>query len=203
MNIDSKLMFSDEEQQLVNNTHWILTKRNILDKVNLLLGGLSQDQKVIIEKEKNWLPPEVIRTTPKISKGENYLQLPYLLLDHPRCFDAENIFAVRTMFWWGNFFSMTLQLSGTYKALYQDKICKRLNTIQQDIFICVNENQWQHHFEATNYLSVKKLAATELQDIIYKKQFLKLAVKFPLQQWNALPELLQESFKEIMEVLKD
>jgi len=203
MNNFSKLMLSDEEQQLVNNTHWILTKRNILDKVNLVLGGLSQDQKVIIEKEKNWLPPEVIRTMPKISKGENYLQLPYLLLDHPRCFDAENIFAVRTMFWWGNFFSVTLQLSGTYKALYQDKICKRLNTIQQDIFICVNENQWQHHFEATNYLNVKKLSVTQLQDVIYKKEFLKLAVKFPLQQWNALPELLQKSFKEIMEVLKD
>ena len=55
----------------------------------------------------------IVQSTPKIAKGENYLQLPYVLLDYPRCFDKENIFAIRTMFWWGNFFSITLHLSGS------------------------------------------------------------------------------------------
>lgn len=203
MNIDPKLMLSDEEQQLLNNTHWILTKRVILDKASQLLGELSEQQKGIIENEKSWLPPEVSMSSAKISKGENYLQLPYLLLDHPRCFDAENIFAVRTMFWWGNFFSVTLQLSGTYKALYQERIYERLLAENQDVFICINESQWQHHFQGDNYTDVKQLSPADLQDLIYKKQFLKLAVKFPLQQWNALPALLQGSFRELIEMLKD
>lgn len=203
MNNDPKLMFSDEEQLLVNNTHWILTKRIILDKVNLLLGELAEEQKAIIEKEKGWLPHEVTGPSAKISKGENYLQLPYLMLDNPRWFDGENIFAVRTMFWWGNFFSVTLQLSGTYKALYQEKIYERLHTLDQDIFICINESQWQHHFEGDNYINVKQLSPADLQDIIYKKQFLKLAIKFPLQQWDTIPALLQEYYRAIMAMLKD
>ncbi len=202
MNIDPKLMLSDEEQQLVNNTHWILTKRVILDKVNQLLGELSGQQKEIIENEKNWLPQEVSMSSAKISRGENYLQLPYLLLDHPRCFEAENIFAVRTMFWWGNFFSVTLQLAGTYKALYQEKIYERLLAEKPDVFICINESQWQHHFHRDNYTAVNQLSPADLQDIIYKKKFLKLAVKFPLQQWNAIPALLHGTFIELIDILK-
>jgi len=203
MNDFSKLMLSDEEQQLVNNSDWILTKRIIVDKVEQLLGLLSEKQKGIIENEKDWLPTAVIRSTPKISKGENYLGLPYVLLDHPRCFDTENIFAVRTMFWWGNFFSITLQLSGTYKNMFQQKIIENLDPVKQDIFICIHESQWHHHFEADNYIHAKQLSKIDLQDTILKKQFVKLAVKFPVQQWNNIPALLDRSFAAIIEMLKD
>ena len=99
MNIDSKIMLSDDELQLVTNTQWILTKRTIMNKVNALLGDVAAHQQQAIENEKAWLPSAVVLSAPKIARGENYLQLPYLLLDYPRCFDAANIFAVRTMFW--------------------------------------------------------------------------------------------------------
>ena len=75
MNPSSKLMLSDEEQQLVNNPGWILTKRIIIDKINRLFGFLCENQQAIIEKEKNWLPAAVVHSTPKIAKGENYLQI--------------------------------------------------------------------------------------------------------------------------------
>ncbi len=203
MNKFSKLMLSAEEQQLVNNAGWILTKRVIIDKVNELLGYCSENQKAVIEREKDWLPVAVIQSTPKIAKGENYLQLPYVLLDYPRCFDAENIFAVRTMFWWGNFFSMALHLSGTYKQLFGQKITENLVTAPGDFFICINENQWQHHFEADNYIPVKQLSQKELQAIISKNKFVKLAVKFPLHQWNDVHVLMDESFAAIIKMLKD
>ena len=202
MNHASKLMLSDEEQQLVNNPDWILTKRIIIEKVNQFLGALSENQKAVIENEKDWLPLAVVQSTAKISKGENYLQLPYLLLDYPRCFDGENIFAVRTMFWWGNYFSITLQLSGIYKQMFQKKIVEYPDLAKQHFFICINENQWHHHFEADNYIAVKQLANKDLQDIILKKQFVKLSLNFSLQQWNDIPALLDNSFKKIIEILK-
>ncbi|MEO6540170.1 MAG: hypothetical protein ABIN74_04225 [Ferruginibacter sp.] len=198
----SKLMLSDEEQQLVNNTGWILTKRVIIDKVCQLLADVAESQKEIIEKEKSWLPRAIIRSTPKIAKGENYLQLPYVLMDHPRCFDTADTFAVRTMFWWGNFFSMTLHVSGIYKELFQEKILENMNTAQPDIFICIHESQWHHHFEAHNYKRVNELSAKEREALILENQFVKLAVKFPLQQWNDIPALLDRSFKAIIEMLK-
>jgi hypothetical protein len=202
MNIDPKLMLSDDELQLVTNTNWILTKRRVMEKVDQLLGHIAETQKRIVENEKDWLPAEVVKSEPKIAKGENYLQLPYMLLDYPRCFDAENIFAVRTMFWWGNFFSITLHISGKYKETFQQHIIKSIDAATQDIFICINESQWQHHFEADNYIAVKQFSRAALLDEINKKQFIKLAIKFPLQPWVDLPALLDGSFLEIIKLLK-
>ena len=203
MNPTSKIMLSDDELQLVTNTGWILTKRTIMDKVNDLLGEIAENQQCMIENEKAWLPEAVVLSAPKIAKGENYLQLPYLLLDYPRCFDAENIFAVRTMFWWGNFFSITLHVSGVYKEKFQQRIIDNIGAVQQEIFFCIHENQWQHHFEADNYSSIKDLRKEALQELIIKKPFIKLAIKFPLQPWAALPVLLEQSFAEIINLLKN
>jgi len=202
MNPFSKILLSADELQLVTNTDWILTKRKIIHKVNALLGNISEQQKILIENESTWLPAAVVQSTPKIAKGENYLGLPYLLLDYPRCFSDDHIFAVRTMFWWGNFFSITLHLSGDYKKQFQKIIIENVYAVNQDIFICINETQWQHHFEADNYLDIKKLTVDVLQDTIIEKQFIKLAIKFPLQSWNKIPSLLENSFTEIITMLK-
>ena len=198
----SKLTLSDEEQLLVNNSEWILTKRIIIDKVNQLMGTLSEKQKQVIEKEKAALPLAVVQSTPKISRGENYLQLPYMILDYPRCFDGENIFAIRTMFWWGNFFSITLQLSGIYKKLYEQKIVTNIDSLNKDFFICVNESQWHQHFEKSNYIPLKQFTADAFAKNILNKSFIKIAIQYPLQSWNELAVLLDNSFKEIIEMLK-
>jgi hypothetical protein len=203
MNTFSKILLSADEQQLVTNTGWILTKRKIMEKVNILLGDVAEQQKRIIANESGWLPGAVVQSTPKIAKGENYLQLPYLLLDYPRCFDSDQIFAVRTMFWWGNFFSITLHLSGRYKKMFQQNIIQNIQAAEQDIFICIHEDQWQHHFEAHNYREVKKIMKDELQVMITEKSFIKLAIKFPLQTCNEISSLLDGSFTELMDLLKD
>mgnify|MGYP007083302683 CR=1 FL=1 len=203
MNPFSKLTLSADEQQLVTNTGWILTKRKITGKVDQLLGHVSVLQQAMLAKEKNWLPDAVLTSAPKIARGENYLGLPYLLLDYPRCFSGDDIFAVRTMFWWGNFFSITLHLSGKYKAMFQQKIIDHVRTVQEQVFICVHESQWQHHFEADNYRAVQQMAAEDLLQSIREKSFVKLAIPFPLQAWNDIPLLLDKAFAEIIIMLKD
>ena len=202
MNSFSKILLSTDELQLVTNTDWILTKRKIMDTVNEMLGQISEHQQQVIENESNWLPDAVMQSTPKIAKGENYLQLPYMLLDYPRCFNDGNIFAVRTMFWWGNFFSITLHLSGSYKTMFQQKIIENLSAVKQQVFVCINENQWQHHFEADNYADIKKTGKNELQEMILEKQFIKLAIKFPLQSWDTIPSLIDKAFEELIKMLK-
>ena len=203
MNNVSKLMLSAEEQQLVNNSHWILTKRIIIDKVNELLGYCSENQKAFIQKEKDWLPAAVIQSTPKIAKGENYLQLPYVLLDYPRCFDAENIFAVRTMFWWGNFFSITLHLSGSYKTMFQQNLISNISALPvNNFYICINKEEWQHHFEENNYVALNKLTKAQIQKIAVQQHFIKVAAKFSLHQCNEIEVLLKKSFTDALHLLK-
>jgi hypothetical protein len=203
MDDNSKLTLSDEELQLVNNSDWILTKHIIIGKVYHLFGNLATTMKAAIDKEYDWLPAEAVRAAAKISKGENYLKLPYVLLDYPRCFDAENIFAVRTLFWWGNFFSITLHLSGRYKEMFAENICNNKEGLEHDnFFICISEDEWQHHFEANNYRPVREFDKTGFNRIVTQKRFIKLAVKFTLKEWKDMSGLLELSFGELVKIIK-
>lgn len=204
MNNFSKLILSDEELQLLCNSEWILTKRIIIDKISQMLGAVAEKQQAIIQQEKEWLPVAASQSVAKISRGENYLQLPFLILDYPRCFDVENIFAVRTMFWWGNFFSVTLQLAGTYKLQFQQQVVQRLADLQSSQFyLCVSESQWHHHFQPDNYVQTDQLSSEEITNIIESKNFIKLARHIPLQQYSEAAPLIENAFKEMLNLIKD
>jgi hypothetical protein len=196
MNVASKITLSAEELQLVNNPDWILTKRNIIEKVVTLLGELSQQQINIIGN--THLPA----SSPKISKGENYLHLPYVILDYPRYFNTTDIFAIRTMFWWGHHFSVTLQLAGNYKKQFEQALIHNIPLLQQQQFYyCINEDMWQHHFEKSNYLPAAAMPASAIAQQFTNGQFIKLAQQFKLTQFNEIPELLSKSFLETVQLL--
>jgi len=87
MNDSSKIQLSPFEQQLITNYEWLLTKNGILEKIKESLGVLQQRQQQVLQHAGGFLPPEVLKTSAKVSRGENYLGLPYLVLDYPRYFD--------------------------------------------------------------------------------------------------------------------
>ena len=95
----AKIRLSPNEMELVTNADWILTKNGIMRKAWHLLEGLQEYQKNLVSTYQKELPSEALRIPAKISKGENYRGLPYLVLDYPRFFEKENAFAIRTMFW--------------------------------------------------------------------------------------------------------
>src|SRR5215467_7358592 len=112
MDNETKIHLSSFEMELVNNADWILTKNNILRKVQSMLEQVQNNTVDYSKLYPQLFPTEVKAISPKISRGENYGGLPWMMLDFPRFFAKEdlprsgaNIFAIRNMFWWGNFFS--------------------------------------------------------------------------------------------------
>lgn len=200
----AKIRLSQTEMELVNNADLILTKNTILKKVNELLGDLQVKQQQVVSLYTAGLPVKVSGPSPKVSKGEKYKGLPYLVLDHPRLFEHENIFAVRTMFWWGNFFSVTLQLSGIYKKEAEEKIIVAYQFLKEKGYYCyINEDQWEHHFEGDNYVPLSELNKNDFEKWVREKPFIKLANKISLQDWDIAEEMLLGYFKEIIEMLAD
>jgi len=199
----TKIRLSPEEEELVATADWILTKNNVLQKIKQLLLVLQSGQQDLLQPVIS-LPGEVLKSSPKISRGENYKGLPWLVLDHPRYFNKEDVFAIRTLFWWGNFFSITLHLSGNYKAKYESKIIDSFGSLQKENFsVCINEDQWEHHFEPNNYKPVRNLNGSAFSEIIVKRSFIKLAKKIPLEQWNDVEKKLLDIFGQLINSLKD
>lgn len=197
----TKITLSDKELELVCNTGWILTKHTIIQKVYALYGETLPSLKNVLEEKRNILPPEVFNYSPKISKGENYKLLPWVMLDYPRCFGKDDVMAVRIFFWWGNFFSVNLQLSGIYKAKALPALQHRFEWLKNEgYFICVGDGPWEHHFDETNFVSASKLTEQQFA-ILLEKPFLKIAKKIPLEEWNRVPRFINCVFNEITDLL--
>jgi hypothetical protein len=191
----TNLRLSPTEMDLVTDREWILTKNGIMSKVQLLLAQVSSEQQEHLKQMQAYFPSEIITSTPKISKGENYNGLPYMILDYPRVFDKENIFTIRSLFWWGNFFSITLQLSGTYKQLFTEKIIKSLNYWKENGFsYCINTDPWRHDFDPDNY----KAPHPGFEVYLSKQPFIKLAKIFSINDWEKIPASLLEGFRQIL-----
>ena len=200
----AKVQLSPLEMELVTNANWILTKNNILQKVMDLLGTVQYQQQEYLQISSLHLPAEVIQTSAKISKGEKYQGLPYMILDQPRYFNKENIFAIRHLFWWGNFFSSTLHLAGDYKLQNEQKLIKALDLLKNErLFICINPDPWEHHFEEGNFVPVSSFHNKEPERIILDNPFIKLSRKIPLKDWNSVTKNLFETFRLYVSLLKD
>jgi hypothetical protein len=189
----SKLALSEEELRLVSDPGIILTKNAIISKVYHLFGDLSQQ----VRKDLS-LPGEVGVISPKISKGESYQGLPYVMLDYPRYFTAEHVLAIRTFFWWGNFFSVNLQLKGKYQSLYQPALISHFELLASGNYaIAVGEDEWQHHTGSDEYRQLNSMGADEFAGIISSHPFIKISGSFGLDQWHNMQMLLRNSHKEL------
>ncbi len=200
----AKIKLSQKEMDLVTNADWILTKNTILKKIDHFLSDLQVKQKILLDKHISNLPGEFLQSTPKISKGENYRGLPYRMLDYPKVFNQSEIFAIRTMFLWGNFFSITLHLSGIAKSTFERKIINAFpKLVEDEMYCCINEDQWEHHFEKNNYIPINTLDKNQFEAIIKENSFCKLAYTISLQEFTDAEDNLLTYFKKIIELIAD
>jgi len=192
----TKIQFLPAEIELVSSPDIILTKNAILQKIKSFLEGFQLKQQDIIQRYLSHLPEEVLKISPKISRGENYKGLPWLVLDNPRYFQHNNIFAIRTMFWWGNFFSITLHLSGNNKTELLKKISVHFSLLgESHFYICTGQKEWEHDLDPNSYKTISSLTKDELEKVITENSFLKLAVKFPIDSLEAIEDKLLKNFE--------
>jgi hypothetical protein len=193
----AKVTLSPKELELVNNSDWILTKNTVIGKVYTLFGQLSEVYQAELKKHPLLAAMGIDITSAKIAKGEQYEGLPWVMLDHPRHFTSIDTFAIRSFFWWGNYCSITLQLSGRFAEQYRENLSNYFQKNNAEgWYVCCGKDAWQHHFRGDNYQPVEKGALS-----FETSAFIKLAKKIPLNDWNALTEFYEKSYSEILFML--
>ncbi len=199
----AKVMLSTKELELVTDAGWILTKNQIIDKVYKLFGTLHENYTFLLENnapEKDW---GISFQSPKISKGEQYEGLPWVMLDHPRYFAGKDSLAIRSFFWWGNFYSITLQVSGACQQKLAPSIQQYFMNAQKDSaaykqwYLSISDDPWQHDFGEKNYRRI-----TDIADIDFAAlPFIKLAKKIPLEDWDEAGNFFESNYVQILEML--
>jgi hypothetical protein len=197
MNERTKIMLSPQELELVSNTEWILTKSVIIQKVMAVFGAAAA-----VMQTNASVQNDLMQIAPKISKGENYEGLPYVMLDFPRLFSKQDTCAIRTFFWWGNHFSVTLHVSGLWLSMVADKIAVNyFNLAKQDFQLSVNDNPWKHHYSEENMMYMAQLNTTHLEVFIQQHQFLKIGKSMPIGQWHVVPTFIEETYATLMSLI--
>ena len=186
--------FSSQEVNYLQNKDFLLTKVRVIKKITLLLSDIQQYVKsYLIEKELDF-PNETDLNSGKISKGERYQDLPYVILDFPKLIHRERVFALRTMFWWGNELSCTLHLQGeVWEDLREAFRQNYSQLLHKKVFFCVGENPWEYHFEPDNYLPIDQIPKDQLETKISEKYFLKISRKANLDKPESWKDFVLES----------
>lgn len=181
-----KITLSPTEAALISNAEIILTKNSIIQKTVALLGRLQEELMSY---------PVAFSSTPKISRGENYRGLPYVVLDYPRIASGEDLFFIRSMFWWGHCFSSTLQLAGLYKEMALPQLAAAYPVLaEKQYYIGVHNDPWQHHFESSNYQAINVLTPPAYNTLLEQQPHTKIAARWSLSEWDAAANRLQQSW---------
>lgn len=197
----AKIQFSVSEMELMTNADVILTKNRIIEKLKGILASVQETMVSSPEVSGEPALQPYFSIPPKISKGENYNGLPYLILDYPRYFKPEGIFALRTMFWWGHFFSVTLHISGIEKLVHMPKVVNAYHLLaQHEYYIGINPNPWEHHFEPSNYISISSLSKEAFAETCHKAAHIKIAAKWPLHYTPSAANNIVVSWKQLLKI---
>jgi hypothetical protein len=196
----AKIQLSAEELHLVTNEHIILTKNRIIQKVYELFGVLASGFHI---NQEGIFTPEIASVLPKISKGENYGGLPYVMLDYPRYFSIENILAIRTMFWWGNHFSITIHARGKFKDIVARSFLTTDESLLQEPgwYIQTAGDEWQHHYTDSTHIAFNKLSETQKKELPLTLSFAKIAYYLPLNNWDNAAQILSARFHFITKII--
>ncbi len=193
----SKIHLSPAEIELMQNAEVILTKNRVLEKIKSLLESVQQKQISYVQDYN--VSNEIFKVSPKISRGENYLGLPYLVLDYPRQSSGKNFFFIRTMFWWGNFFSCTLHLANNSKEIFKERI-KQSQRLLGDYYISVNDDAWVHHLKESDYKKINHLTKEQYEQSCESFDHIKIAGRHSLDKWEVMPSQLFENWKLFLAV---
>jgi len=172
------------ELELISNVEVLDIKRSALAKIHDLLSETKEHLHTAYAAAPIALPRGKNVFSGKISRGENYRGLPYMILDFPAYFSQQDIFAFRTMFWWGHFFSVTLHLQGKYFHYCQKNINDNFDQLLgKSLFISIAKTPWEYHYAVDNYI----LLEDEHRDVFGSLDFLKLSIQIPLERSRDLP----------------
>jgi hypothetical protein len=202
LNYMENFSLTPEERAVAFDAVWIYRKNSVMAKVMELMGRLHRELAADAASAVFSFPENCLQLGAKISKGERYKELPYVILDYPRYFSRDNIFAFRTMFWWGHYFSCTLHLSGGVKTQYTQALAAGHALLAAHHFQAyVPDDPWQHDFGDGNYREVAAFTAGEWSAFVEERGFIKLAKPFELEMWEKIIPGVVSAYAVLLAVL--
>jgi len=181
------MVFSEQELALVFNANFIYQKNKLLQNVSILLGELAgtlQDKMLPLRLKFN---AELLDKSGKISRGEQYKGLPYLVLDAPFLIKGKEFLICRTLFWWGNYITFNILIKGSYFKSNTLDLMDKLK-MNQGILFLKGTDLWDNDLSSSGYEEVNDSNISEIANQFNDFGFLRLSKKLGFEDLGLLEE---------------
>lgn len=199
--VNTKIKPSSKELEILNDQSFLQLKASVSKKIISYLAEIEKELKIEISSCSFNFPANTLIQAGKISKGEKYRGLPYFVLDYPRLFTQKEVFALRTMIWWGNEFSCTLHIGGRQLQLLTEKHILNISRAK-DLFFCIGNTPWEYHYEHSNYKKISDLTINEIKTHLAQNEFIKISRFINIQNWKMYKSFALESFARFLMLLE-
>ena len=173
----------------------------ILELLNLCLSNIQND-KLLTDLN---LDEAITSNSPKISRGENYLGFPWMILDYPRLFSKSSVFAIRTLCWYGNSMIITLHLSGISLKTFKELILKNLFKLKDNgYWISKGTEEWDHSISNENYIKLDDFIDQNNSALTtnYFDKYLKITKQILFNEWKEIPKIHYETTTNLLSLLE-
>ncbi len=176
-------MWSEEELDFVANQDLLLIKNRIISKLETLFTALEIQLRPKVQ-EYAW-PKGCNTTNGKISRGENYNGLPYMVLDYPRYKNKDAYFLYRLLFFWGQGFQAQLHLKDAELIQkFQSHVPKTLLQ-QKPLYLNTSiSEEWNHQTDSPSTVALQSIAQLQKTEL----PFIKITKPFPLHAVEEVKE---------------
>ena len=181
------------ELELISDTYYPIIKKNATQKISEQLIELGH--KLIQIKTHQAFK---IAITFKLSKGENYHDLPYQVLDFPKIANAQFEWLGRIVFWWGKYIGAQLFVN--------QHVLGKINVagLQVDFpnsYVLLNNNIWNNDINTADFKLIATLSPTEIKSI-NELPYLKLVQVYYIKKPDNLFDSIDGFYEKLFESIQ-
>jgi len=188
---DNNSLFSDNDLKIISSKDYIIRKNALLQSVNNTMLEL---ERCISSTEIQNIVPEIVKDKRgKISRGENYHGMPWMVLDAPALFEKKSILAFRHIFIWGHPLSINLHVSGEFMDILDMSKSNELK--KKDWYFLCGKNPFINHYDPTLYKPISELSPT----IMIDQGYLRLTKTIALNDSQSLTNQCIQFIKDVSE----
>ena len=187
------LPLTDTERRLLQDTTFFPAKAAIAEKVKQWLTELRDALRTEMASGCFLAPEGTDVQQGQLVKGEHLLDFPYHYLDCPKYFSQGEMFAYRTLVWWGHHVVFALILQGEHLARYKANLLAAYDQLaDRGLSLLMTDTPWEWRQGDAYLLPLLRRNRDVVEAALAGRPFLKLHRCLPFDHPSIIDGRLAE-----------
>jgi hypothetical protein len=188
----SAIKLTKTEFEFASSEQYPLIKQTVIHKMTMAFGELGTQLRETLPVSS----PLFANASSKITKGENYQGMPWVVVDIPKIAGRDFEVLYRTMFWWGRYFSLNALLSTNAFDL-SNLPQWHADPALHNALLYTGDDIWQQNLDDPGFVPLKNIDAEQAATLRQSKPHIRISRKLSFSAINELEETALEFYASV------